>query len=179
MNRYIAFAALSALIAGCSDAPLAPKSMHPTAASFIGTPPPPAVSGRGTGTFSASNDVGAGALAVTDVPCFVDTPTQYEFVYTTDAATEPGLNQVAHIKFDEELSHQITIHQKPNEAPVVDAEGMIVGPGFSFRIMSSSPVEGVLTPSGFQIFVTGILKTPAGSCEASAQFDGTLIESEG
>src|SRR5213595_232126 len=127
MKHFIAFAALSALIAGCSDAPLAPKSLHPTAASFLGTPPPPAFTGEGRGTFSASNDVEA--LAVTDAPCFVDlTPTHFQFVYTTDAATEPGLNQVAHIKFDEDLSHQITIHQKPNEAPEVDAEGIIVGP---------------------------------------------------
>src|SRR5436305_6522500 len=156
MNRYIAFVALSALIAGCSDAPLAPKSLHPTAASFLGTPPPPAVTGRGDGSFFASNNVGL-APAVTEAPCEAEAITHYQFVYTTDTATEPGLNQVAHIKFDEDLSHQITIHQKPNEAPEVDAEGIIAGPGFSFRITSTSSDEGFLSPAGFEVFVTGIL----------------------
>lgn len=177
MSRFIAFAAVAALIAGCSDAPVAPRSVHATAASFDGTPPPPPVTGFGIGDFFASS--GEEALAAS-VDCFVATPTQYQFVYTTDQSTEPGINQVAHIKFDEDLSHQITIHQKLNEPPpVVDAEGIIVGPGFSFRIISSSPVSGTLTPAGFHIFVTGILKTPAGSCEAFGEFDGSLIPSEG
>lgn len=174
MSRFIAFAAVAALIAGCSDAPVAPKSLHPTAASFDGTPPPPPVTGFGFGTFSAG--IGEEELAAIVEPCFVSTDTHYQFVYTTDQATEPGMNQVAHIKFDEDLSHQITIHQKLNEPPpVVDAEGIIVGPGFSFRIISSSLVSGILTPAGFQIFVTGILKTSAGSCETSGQFDGTFM----
>ena len=175
MSRFIAFAAVAALIAGCSDAPVAPRSVHATGASFDGTPPPPPVTGFGEGTFFAG--LGGEGLAATQTFCPpVETITQYEFVYSTDAATEPfGMNQVAHIKFDADLSHQITIHQKPNEAPVVDAEGMIVGPGFSFRIMSSAPTGGFLTPGGFQIFVTGVLKTPGGSCETSAEFDGTLI----
>jgi hypothetical protein len=174
MSRFIAFAAVAALIAGCSDAPVAPRSVHATGASFDGTPPPPPVTGFGFGSFSAG-DGGDGFAAIVE-PCFVLTDTHYQFVYTTDAATEPvGMNQVAHIKFDEDLSHQITIHQKlPNDVPQVDAEGIIVGPGFSFRIISSSDVSGFLTPAGFEIFVTGILKTPAGSCETSAQFDGSF-----
>ena len=105
----------------------------------------------------------------------MSTPTHYAYVYTTDASTKPfGINQAAHIKFDEDLSHQITIHQKPNEAPEVDAEGIIAGPGFSFRITSTSSDEGFLSPAGFEVFVTGILKTAAGSCEASGDFVGNF-----
>jgi hypothetical protein len=172
MSRFITFAALAALMAGCSDATVAPKSLHPTAASFAGTPPPPPVTGDGRGSFFAGNDL---AVAATVEPCVEATDTHYQFVYTTDQATEPGMNQVAHIKFDEDLSHQITIHQAPNEPAVVDAEGIIAGPGFSFRISSSQ--GGVLQPTDFQVAVTGILKTPAGSCETTAEFDGSLIVS--
>jgi hypothetical protein len=181
MSRFIAFAAFAALIAGCSDATVAPKSVHATAASFDGTPPPPPVTGDGDGLFSPIPDVDA--LAATEV-CSVPTViTHYQFVYTTDASTEEPdqMNQVAHIKFDEgtealaveDLSHQITIHQKLNEPPpVVDAEGIIAGPNFSFRITSSE--GGTLGPEGFLIDVTGILKTPSGSCPTSAEFQGTF-----
>jgi hypothetical protein len=180
MSRLIAFAALAALIAGCSDAPVAPRSLHPTGPSFDeGTPPPPPVSGRGDGTFDASEGGSEEALAVILQNCSVSAVTQYDFVYTTDQSMDPvGIHQVAHIKFDEDLlsgedlSHQIVIRQKPHEPAVVDANGMIVGPDFSFRITSST--GGFLTPSAFQIFVTGVLKTADGSCEASGQFDGTL-----
>jgi len=94
------------------------------------------------------------------------------------------MNQVAHIKFDEtltgeDLSHQITIHQKPNEPvevlPDADGHGTIFGPDFSFRITGQQG-GGFLSPAHFTIYVTGILKTPDGSCEASAVFDGSLIE---
>src|SRR2546423_715567 len=110
MSRFIAFAAVAALIAGCSDAPVAPRSVHATGASFDGTPPPPPVTGFGDGTFFAG--IGDEALAANAQPCFgfVSRKTHYQFVYTTDAATEQPnqMNQVAHIKFDEDLSHQIT-----------------------------------------------------------------------
>jgi hypothetical protein len=151
--------------------------LHATGPSFIGTPPPPPVTGFGDGTFSAGIEFG---LAASTALCqFGPINTQYDFDYTTDAATEPGLNQLAHIKFDADLSHQITIHQKLNEPPpVVDAEGIIVGPGFSFRIISSEPIEfGLLTPppGTFEIHVRGVLKTADGSCETDADFNGTLI----
>jgi len=171
MSRFIACAALAALMVGCSDAPVAPKSLHATGPSFLGTPPPPPVTGDGIGSFSASNDVDA--LAAVAVSCNVATQTQYQFVYTTDASTESGMQQIAHIKFDADLSHQITIHQMPHEDAVVDAEGMIVGPGFSFRIATTEP-GSTLSPAHFLIFVTGVLKTADGSCDASAQFSGDL-----
>jgi hypothetical protein len=180
MNRFIAFAAFAALIAGCSDATVAPTA--PT--SLLGTgplheeglPPPPPVTGRGDGSFSAGDDSFA-ALVVSG--CFVSTTTQYDFVYTTDQSMDPiGIHQVAHIKFDgtflpgEELSHQIVIRQPPHQPAEVDANGTIRGPGFSFRITGSN--GGFLTPAGFEVSVTGILKTADGSCEASGQFNGTL-----
>lgn len=171
MSRFIACAALAALIAGCSDAPVAPKLVRATAASFDGTPPPPPVTGDGFGDFFASNsDV---SLAAVVGPCFVSTKTQYQFDYTTDASTESGMQQLAHIKFDADLSHQITIHQMPHEDAVVDAQGMIVGPGFSFRI-ATTETGSTLSPADFSIFVTGVLKTADGSCDASAHFSGDL-----
>src|SRR5438093_557400 len=102
MSRFIAFAALAALMSGCSDATVAPKSVHATAASFDGTPPPPPVTGFGVGDFFASNsEESLVSAALITGPCFVSTTTHYQFDYTTDAATEPfGMNQVAHIKFD-------------------------------------------------------------------------------
>ena len=178
MSRFIACAALAALIAGCSDAPGAPKAVSATAASFDRTPPRPPVTGDGFGTFSTV--FGDAALAAAPASCPpVDIVTHFQFDYTTDASTDIGMNQLAHIKFGpdflgEALSHQITIHQKLNEPPVVDAEGMIVGPNFSFRIISSDPVLGFLSPppGDFDVVVNGVLKTPAGSCETSADFFG-------
>jgi len=113
MSRFIAFAALAALMSGCSDATVAPKSVHATAASFDGTPPPPPVTGFGDGPFFAGpGDLADLALAAVAPPCeeAVSAFTHYEYVYTTDAATDPvGMNQVAHIKFDDFLSHQKSI----------------------------------------------------------------------
>jgi len=147
-----------------------------TAASFDATPPPPPVTGFGDGLFSASG--GDLALAADVGPCFVSTPTHYAYVYTTDASTKPfGINQVAHIKFDELLSHQITIHQAPNEGAIVDAEGMIVGPDFSFRIATSE--SGQLSPFDFVVAVTGVLTTPSRSCDASGHFSGSLSPQPG
>src|SRR5205807_645272 len=125
MSRFIAFAALAALIAGCSDATVAPRSLslHQTGPSFdAGTPPPPPVTGDGSGSFST---LSSDAPLAASVDCSVFTKTQYQFVYSTDAAD--GMNQIAHIKFDGDLSHQITIHQRPNEPVEVDAEGIIAG----------------------------------------------------
>jgi hypothetical protein len=132
------------------------------------------VTGDGLGDFFASNS--DASLAAVVVSCDVATQTQYQFVYTTDASTESGMQQVAHIKFDGDLSHQITIHQMPHEDAVVDAEGMIVGPGFSFRIATSLP-GSTLSPEHFAIAVTGVLKTPAGSCDATGNFSGSLTVS--
>jgi hypothetical protein len=180
MRRFIAFTAVAALMAGCSDAPVAPRSLHPTAASLAGTPPPPPVTGDGFGRFLAG--VEEGFAATVDPGCSASATMTFQFVYTTDAATEPvGMNQVAHIKFDGLLSHQITIHQKLDEplTEVVDAEGIIAGTDelnreFSFRIISSKPTAGGMMPppGAFDIDVRGVLKTPDGSCETSANFFG-------
>jgi hypothetical protein len=180
MHRFTAFAAFAALIAGCSDAPVAPTSLLGTGPLYDeGVPPPPPVSGRGEGSFSASDDFDASLAALVVAGCFVSTATQYDFVYTTDQSMDPiGIHQVAHIKFDgtllpgEELSHQIVIRQAPHDIARVDANGMIVGPGFSFRITSTN--NGNLTPAEFFVSVNGILKTAEGSCEASGQFSGPL-----
>jgi hypothetical protein len=182
MSRFIAFAAVAAVMAGCSDAPVAPKSVHATAPSFAGTPPPPPVTGFGIGSFSAGP--GGEELAAVAPPCeegVAASHTTFDYVYTTDAADPIGMNQVAHIKFDGDLSHQITIHQKGNDpsTEVVDAEGIIagtddIGTEFSFRIISSKPTTGgMMPPPGvFDIDVRGVLKTPDGSCETSANFFG-------
>jgi hypothetical protein len=192
MNRIITFTALAALIAGCSDAPVAPRlSLHATGPSFdAGDPPPPPVSGDGSGSFSAG--VGSDDLLAASVePCtdeFAATATTYHFVYTTDQSMDPiGNHQVAHIKFDEDLSHQIVIRQTGVLAPTVDANGMIVGSvvgsEFSFRIMSNRPVTGFLAPPptafGFEIEVTGILKTADNPpCETTGRFFGSFPESD-
>ena len=79
-------------------------------------------------------------------------------------------------------SDRYTNSASQHSTEVVDAEGIIagtddIGTAFSFRIISSQPTPGGMTPppGAFHIDVKGVLKTPAGSCTTDAHFSGTLL----
>jgi hypothetical protein len=180
MSRFIAFAVFAALVVGCSDATVAPRSLSPTSTSFDGTPPPPPVTGDGFGDFFATSsfdDLSAASAPISGFCGSVGGAITYRFSYSTDQATDPlGANQIAIIKFDEDFTHQITIHKSPSQP--LEAAGIIAGVDgtfgrFSFRI--TQVTFGTLSPAHFHIDVNGVLTTDLGSCDAVGQFDGSLV----
>src|SRR3954452_18563019 len=119
MQRFVPVLATAVLLAACSDSVTAPKSVHPTDASFAlkGNPPPPPVVSDGfvdadivpdellaaaNGFAIRKNDVGGTSCAA---PARADFPIQYSYF-----ANKEDLNAI--LRFGPvDDPHQVTIHQ--------------------------------------------------------------------
>src|SRR5438132_1609073 len=114
MTRLLTVAALALFVAGCSDtATTAPKSLHPSVASFDGTPPPPPVYGEDdTGSLNTSFGEAptVGGPSATLLACSEHVALHYHDSYLEN---QDGDNIVAHVIFDSPLSNELTIHRAP------------------------------------------------------------------
>ncbi len=177
MTRLLTIVVLAAFVVGCSDkVTTAPQSLHPSAASRdFGTPPPPPLTGDGFGDLSTIGGeaaaIATGGPSAAPLVCSESTPLTYHFSFVT---SQPGDNMVAELQFEDPLSGHVSIHQAPNHG--VDAQGIISGPGFSFRITNVN--SGTLDEFSFDLFVDGVLTTPAGSCSTAAHLTGSLVNTD-
>jgi len=188
MQRFVPVLATAVLLAACSDSVTAPKSVHPTDASFAlkGNPPPPPVVSEGfvdgditpdAGLVAANgfairkNDV-SGANCTTGA--HIDFPIQYSYF-----ANKEDLNAI--LRFGPiGDQHQVTIHQTFNQdltSKKIDAHGTLDGPDFQFNIDDATagaiinPDQEGRVPFAANVEVTGTLVTQTGSCHASGRLN--------
>ncbi len=191
MRRFIAVAAVAAVMVGCSDARTAAVSDRITGPSFSqGTPPPPPFPGAGSGFFATDGGESAAAAAATvgspPDPCRASTGLQFSYRYFQN---KPGNNAWLDLDFggSKKGAHFHEVSNKNQEK--TDGNGEISGlsgsDAFTYRIDDASgsllPAvqdEGSRVPRYVSLHLMGTLTINGQSCRIGAQLDLSLFSGE-
>lgn len=188
MTRFNVAACVSLAIfaVACADSATGVPSLSsaPTSASFAGNPPPPPLTGDdGSGRlepfgeeseFAASARVVQAARSNAAPTSTCDLPSGQDIHYSWDyLENKSDNNQWAHLDIDGQ-NRKVSIHQTNKK---IDANGEIVGSGYTFKITGVS--SGFFDRFGFDLTVTGILTRSNGTtCQATADLFGSLAGGE-
>lgn len=156
MRRLVAAVATAAFLAACSDSSTtAPRSgLQPGGRLAESDPPPPPLSGAGTGFLSAaSGDFASANVAVASSTLPVcasgGMAISYLFKYTQNNTN----NEMAHLDISGSSQGQVTMHELTT-AGRSDAKGRVTDGSIVIDITDG---EGALTQSGFFYTITGTL----------------------
>ncbi len=164
MQRLVAGLAIVAFLCACSDSSTtAPRQLHAGPALNAGDPPPPPLSGAGSGFVSAGFDDATTASATTTASpstCFLShnfDQITYAFSYLVN---KTATNEMAHLDLTGTTSGQITMHDLGNGKS--NATGKVQDADFVFDITDGEGTIDAVAAEGtvdgeFNYSVSGML----------------------